>query len=218
MKCFLSLVMLACLSLLFIPSLASADLLRVDIDLTGYAGRDITLSFGLWDYNFLDDSSVKIDNVALTGVLDHDFEGITSQAELVSDGWYSGLDIFWAPNAFLDPTVTPTGHAMQMNDDSSVPWPVLADYDYSSIVGTTLSFDLDTSLSDVRGAWDLLDVFEVIIWDNSTYDDISPALRINSDGISSSSLTDVTVVPVPGAALLACIGMGMVSLIRRAKS
>jgi hypothetical protein len=180
--CILILVVFICP--MFIPSLASADLLKVDIDLTSFAGSPVTLGFALLDSTWAADSSIEIDNIAWDGIVTPD---------LLSAGW------------ILDPTVSSTGSAMLMKEDPDWFY-VLASVNHTPLIGT-LSFDLDTSLVGD-------DYFQVSVTSSiGSIPAINSALVVDATGVDTAYTSPLTtVVPVPSAVLLAGLGLGTSAL------
>jgi len=206
-------VMVLTLAMFFPSQSALAVPTHVEIGITSLVDKDISLEFHLYDNSGVaGDSWVVIDNVVLGDGTPIGFEG--------------------GPGGFVvDPlfvTIVPgsidgTGiSVLKMDEDPSLEplWPVMAYKEYGASLATTLSFDFDMTASDTEGTGEppmpRLDEFQVHVFDMSgSGGDIMWALIVNADGIVTSAETTATIIPAPGALLLALIGTGAVGLWRR---
>ena len=180
------------------------------IDLSSLADSDFELEIALYDYSgFIGDSYVLIDNVVF-GTVVEDFE--------------SGIGGF---DGDPSSSVKVVDGKLRMDEFDPI-WPTLAwrDYTGSSTV-STLSFDFEMYASSAEGFFGWYDEFVVSILDADLYaHPLLPyslpfpyqegeVMAVSSAGISHTDF--VTVVPVPGAVLLSCIGMGMSAMRLRRK-
>lgn len=205
-------VMVLTLAMFFPSQSALAVPTHVEIGISSLVDKDISLEFHLYDNSGVPgDSWVVVDNVVLGDGTPIDFEG--GLAGFVVDPLFVTI---------VSGSIDGTGSSvLKMDEDPSLPlWPVMAYKEYVASLATTLSFDFDMTASDTEGTGEppmpRLDEFQVHVFDMSgSGGDIMWALIVNADGIVTSAETTATIIPAPGALLLALMGTGSIGLWRR---
>jgi hypothetical protein len=196
---FLSLLILLASSVVAAPTPVT-----VDISSLG-SSVNVELEISLYDNSgTVGDSYVVIDNVILGTDID-DFD----------DGTLGGF------NESMNPaSVGVVSQMMRIDEDSFTPTIVYRDY--FPATGSVLSFDFECFLSDVSGPFGQ-DELVVSLLDPDTLDPLVTGLTpgygdiliISASGIQAHDIVELTIVPVPGAAALCGLGLGIGSLIRR---
>jgi len=103
---------------------------------------------------------------------------------------------------------------MRIDEDVFVT-PTVTYRDYPSSSATSLSFELEMTTSETVGPWGLDELVVSIYNYTDAIWAIPDALVVNADGAFTSAETSITIIPAPGAAVLAMIGIGCVGLVRR---
>jgi len=179
----------------------------VTIDVSGLVGKDISLDFSLYDNSgVVGDSWAVIDNVAINGMV-VDFE----------DGTLRGFDDSLNPDSVevVPGTIWGAGSKVMRIDEDLLVTPTVTYRDYLSSGATSLSFELEMTTSETVGPWGLDELVVSIYNYTDAIWAIPDALVVNADGAFTSAETSITIIPAPGAAVLAMIGIGCVGLVRR---
>jgi len=196
---------------------ASADLRQysVSLDLPGLgvpdSVQDLELEIALYnDNNVAGDSWARIDNV----VLGSSVEDFTDSAPFGAPGFETWLN----PDNVTRVDVGGDGAMLIDDTGGDPPWPVVTYKDYYGRDGDILSLDIVVDLGPLSGFWggDRLVLSLYDPWDPwlaplvPGFSGLGDVAIISSDGLS--------VVPTPGACLLALLGFGSAGLKLRKKS
>jgi hypothetical protein len=196
----------AVLLLMLGPGAASADVYHVSLDLPSLgvdpSVTDLELEIQLYDNNWsLGDSWANIDNVVLSPET-IDFEGLPL-------GDLGGFDDSLSTSGSVSVLESPSGsgnHVMQILED---PWflSTLVYRDFYGFTGSVLSFDVEAELAPSDGFWpgDEL-VFSLL--DPSTLDPLVAGFTPGFADVAVVTADGLSVVPAPGACLLAILGFG----------
>lgn len=184
---------------------------NVTIDISGLAGRDISLDFMQYDYSgVVGDSWNLIDNVALDSGTPIDFEGGDMGGFVVDPLNPGSVNI-------VPGSITGGSSVLRIDEDLSVT-PTITWKDYPASSGLILSFDFHLVASDTVGFWGL-DGLEVNITDGSMGENIN-ALYIDAGEITTSAETTLTIIPEPASSilLLGGAGIGLVGWFRKRRT
>ncbi len=207
------------LALLVMPSWADMTS-HVAINVSSLAGHPFELELNLYDNSgVIGDSWALIDNVVLGGT-QIGFE----------DGTLNGFDASLNPASVkvAPGALDGTGNCVLRIDEDPVFTPTITFCDFSASTAVLLEFDMAFTGSTKAGFFGL-DQFVVRLLDPQSLDPLLPGmtpgvgdlLAVDARGAASAAgvtLTPIQSVPVPGAAILAAIGLACTGIARRRRA
>lgn len=173
------------------------------------AVRDVELEIALYNDNGVSgDSWARVDNVVLGSTL----EDFTASDPFGSPGFERYLN----PDNVTRVDIWGDGAMLIDDTGGSPPWPVLAYKDYLDRDGDTLYLDIAVDLGSQSGFWGG-DRLVLSLLDPWTLSPLVSGLSGLGD-VAVISKKGLSVVPVPGACLLAILGFGSAGLKLRKRS